>query len=49
MHDKRLVEREGFNFSRDMFQVPHVNRSDYQLIDISEDGFVRHLSFTAEH
>jgi len=22
-------------------QVPHVNRIDYQLIDISEDGFVR--------
>lgn len=22
------------------FQVPHVNRTDYQLIDISEDGFV---------
>lgn len=22
-------------------QVPHVNRTDYQLIDISEDGFVR--------
>jgi len=21
-------------------QVPHVNRTDYQLIDISEDGFV---------
>lgn len=21
-------------------QVPHVNRVDYQLIDISEDGFV---------
>ena len=26
-------------------QVPHVNRTDYQLIDISEDGFVRLLSF----
>lgn len=23
------------------YQVPHVNRTDYQLIDISEDGFVR--------
>lgn len=23
-----------------LFQVPHVNRTDYQLIDISEDGFV---------
>lgn len=22
-------------------QVPHVTRTDYQLIDISEDGFVR--------
>lgn len=21
-------------------QIPHVNRTDYQLIDISEDGFV---------
>jgi hypothetical protein len=21
-------------------QVPHVNRTEYQLIDISEDGFV---------
>jgi hypothetical protein len=29
-------------------QVPHVNRTDYQLIDISEDGFVCtnfHFSF----
>lgn len=28
--------------SSDIFelQVPHVNRTDYQLIDISEDGFV---------
>ena len=24
-------------------QVPHVNRVEYQLIDISEDGFVRLL------
>uniref|UniRef100_A0A5B6ZHU9 Eukaryotic translation initiation factor 5A n=1 Tax=Davidia involucrata TaxID=16924 RepID=A0A5B6ZHU9_DAVIN len=24
--------------------VPHVNRTDYQLIDISEDGFVSHPS-----
>ena len=24
-------------------QVPHVNRTDYQLIDISEDGFVSYL------
>lgn len=24
-----------------VFQVPHVTRTDYQLIDISEDGFVR--------
>lgn len=24
-------------------QVPHVSRSDYQLIDIAEDGFVSHL------
>lgn len=23
-----------------LLQVPHVNRTDYQLIDISEDGFV---------
>ena len=23
-----------------VLQVPHVNRTDYQLIDISEDGFV---------
>jgi translation initiation factor 5A len=26
-------------------QVPHVNRVEYQLIDISEDGFVRLLPF----
>ena len=26
-----------------VIQVPHVNRTDYQLIDISEDGFVCHL------
>lgn len=25
------------------FQVPHVNRTDYQLIDISEDGFVSYF------
>lgn len=24
-------------------QVPHVNRTDYQLIDISEDGFVSYF------
>lgn len=23
-----------------VLQVPHVSRTDYQLIDISEDGFV---------
>lgn len=28
-----------FQFTR-VTQVPHVNRVDYQLIDISEDGFV---------
>lgn len=51
MHPQQVTSWTwAFNFSpRDMFQVPHVNRSDYQLIDISEDGFVRHLSFTAEH
>lgn len=27
-------------------QVPHVNRTDYQLIDISEDGFVSFLLLT---
>ncbi|CAN1313888.1 Eukaryotic translation initiation factor 5A-3 [Linum perenne] len=27
------------------FQVPHVNRTDYQLIDISEDGFVSIILF----
>ena len=26
-------------------QVPHVNRVDYQLIDISEDGFVSLFTF----
>ncbi|WRX32333.1 Translation elongation factor [Theobroma cacao] len=26
------------------FDVPHVNRTDYQLIDISEDGFVSLLT-----
>jgi hypothetical protein len=32
----------NFNFIAifSSFQVPHVNRTDYQLIDISEDGFV---------
>lgn len=28
-----------------MFQVPHVNRTDYQLIDISEDGYVCVLEY----
>ena len=27
-----------------VLQVPHVNRTDYQLIDISEDGFVSFCS-----
>lgn len=27
-------------------QVPHVNRTDYQLIDISEDGFVSYFHYT---
>lgn len=31
------IEFPGFYLS---LQVPHVNRTDYQLIDISEDGFV---------
>ena len=30
-------------------QVPHVNRTDYQLIDISEDGFVRFQSHFIFH
>lgn len=29
-----------FNVCTFPLQVPHVNRTDYQLIDISEDGFV---------
>jgi hypothetical protein len=28
-----------------LWQVPHVNRVDYQLIDISEDGFVSLFTF----
>ena len=28
-----------------VLQVPHVNRTDYQLIDISEDGFVLKIFF----
>ena len=28
-----------------VLQVPHVNRTDYQLIDISEDGFVWKIFF----
>ncbi|GKG54252.1 eukaryotic translation initiation factor 5A-2, partial [Tanacetum coccineum] len=27
-----------------VMQVPHVTRTDYQLIDISEDGFVSLLT-----
>ncbi|XP_040872540.1 uncharacterized protein [Glycine max] len=27
-----------------LFQVPHVNRTDYQLIDIAEDGFLSLLT-----
>lgn len=29
-----------FVYPFSVLQVPHVNRTDYQLIDISEDGFV---------
>ena len=31
---------KDINMSIIELQVPHVNRTDYQLIDISEDGFV---------
>lgn len=38
-----LLSPPRFSFNYELFfglQVPHVNRTDYQLIDISEDGFV---------
>ncbi|THF96233.1 hypothetical protein TEA_010168 [Camellia sinensis var. sinensis] len=31
---------------QDYIHVPHVTRTDYQLIDISEDGFVPHVTRT---
>ena len=34
------VYNQSSGLSSLLLQVPHVNRTDYQLIDISEDGFV---------
>lgn len=37
------------NVNVNVLQVPHVNRTEYQLIDISEDGFVSFILFFIAH
>lgn len=38
-----MSARNLFVLSVHIVQVPHVDRTEYQLIDITEDGFVRLL------